>query len=187
MYSSLFYLESSVLLVLMRGSVEVKLFASHQSLVIATSNQLLVASYQSIVTSYQSLVVSHELLINTSHQFLVDNVFSRKDTCQGYSRKMFGGVLRLLMSTFVRKLKKRVFFTYLIHMFKFKCFRSSHKKLLYICCSLISKQISVKGYLQTSVKSSVLVKLLYTYSSTKDKLPLKYFIRKIIQKKTSNS
>ena len=34
--------------------------------------------------------------------------------------------------------------------------------------------------LQNSVKSSALVKLLYTYSSTKDKLPLKYFIRKII-------
>ena len=32
--------------------------------------------------------------------------------------------------------------------------------------------------LQNSVKSSVLVKLLYPYSSTKDKLPLKYFIRK---------
>ena len=34
--------------------------------------------------------------------------------------------------------------------------------------------------LQNSVKSSVLVKLLYVYSSTKDKLPLKYFIRTII-------
>ena len=33
--------------------------------------------------------------------------------------------------------------------------------------------------LQNSVKSSVLVKLLYTYSCSKDKLPLKYFIRKI--------
>ena len=41
--------------------------------------------------------------------------------------------------------------------------------------------------LQNSVKSSVLVKLLYAYSCTKDKLPLKYFIRKIIQKNTSNS
>ena len=34
--------------------------------------------------------------------------------------------------------------------------------------------------LQNSVKSSVSVKLMYAYISTKDKLPLKYFIRKII-------
>ena len=34
--------------------------------------------------------------------------------------------------------------------------------------------------LQNSVKSSVLIKLLYAYSSTKDKLPFNYFIRKII-------
>ena len=34
--------------------------------------------------------------------------------------------------------------------------------------------------LENSVKSSVLIKLLYAYSSTKDKLPLKYFIKKII-------
>ena len=32
---------------------------------------------------------------------------------------------------------------------------------------------------------SILVKLLYTYSSTKDKLILKYFIRKMIWKSTS--
>ena len=31
--------------------------------------------------------------------------------------------------------------------------------------------------LQNSLKSSVLVKLLYAYSSTKDKHPLMYFIR----------
>ena len=34
--------------------------------------------------------------------------------------------------------------------------------------------------LQNSVKSSVLAKLLYVYTSTKNELLLKYFIRKII-------
>ena len=34
--------------------------------------------------------------------------------------------------------------------------------------------------LQNFMKSSILVKQLYTYSSTKDKLPLQYFIKKII-------
>ena len=38
---------------------------------------------------------------------------------------MFGGVMRLLMLKFVRKLKKAcLFYFYLIHMFEFTCFRS---------------------------------------------------------------
>ena len=61
-------------------------------------------------------------------------------------------------------------------MFEFMCFRSSHEKLL--CHMLFDIKTDV---LQNSVKSSVLVKLLCAYSSTKDKLPLKYFIRKIIK------
>ena len=60
-------------------------------------------------------------------------------------------------------------------MFEFTCFRSSHEKLLYQMFFYIETDV-----LQHSVKTSVLVKLLYAYSSTKDKLPLKYFIRKII-------
>ena len=49
---------------------EVKLFASHYSLV--TSHQLLVTSHQLLVTRYQSLVTSHQLLVNI-HQLLVTN------------------------------------------------------------------------------------------------------------------
>ena len=67
-------------------------------------------------------------------------------------------------------------------MFVFMCFRSNHEKLLYQMLFDIKTDV-----LQISVKSSVLVKLLYTYSSTKDKLCLKYFTRKIIWKNTSNS
>ena len=60
-------------------------------------------------------------------------------------------------------------------MFEFTCFRSSHEKLLYQILFDIETDV-----LQNSAKSSVLVKLLCAYNSTKDKLPLKYFIRKII-------
>ena len=60
-------------------------------------------------------------------------------------------------------------------MFEFTCFRSSHEKLLYQMLLDI-----VTDVLQSSVKSSALVKLLYAYSSTKGKIPLKYFIRKTI-------
>ena len=75
------------------------LVTSHQ--LIVTDRQSLVASYQSLVISYYSLVASHELLVNTSHQFLVNNVSSRNNIGQGYSREIFGGVLCLLMSIFV--------------------------------------------------------------------------------------
>ena len=60
-------------------------------------------------------------------------------------------------------------------MLEFTCFRNSHEKLLYQMLFDIETDV-----LQNSVKSSVLVKLMYAYSSTKDKLPLKYFIRKIV-------
>ena len=60
-------------------------------------------------------------------------------------------------------------------MLEFTCFRNSHEKLLDQMFFDIERDV-----LQNSVKSSVLVKLLHTYSSTKDKLALKYFIRKII-------
>ena len=61
-------------------------------------------------------------------------------------------------------------------MFKFTCFRSSHEKLLYQIMLFDIKT----DVLKNSVKSSVLTKLRNPYNSTKDKLPLKYFIRKII-------
>ena len=54
-------------------------------------------------------------------------------------------------------------------------FRSSHEKLFYQM--LFDNETDV---LRNSSKSSVLVKLLYAYSSTKCKLPLKYSIRTII-------
>ena len=60
-------------------------------------------------------------------------------------------------------------------MFEFTCFRSSHEKLLYHMLFDIEADV-----LKNSVKSSGLVELLRAYSSTKDRLPLKYFIRKII-------
>ena len=60
-------------------------------------------------------------------------------------------------------------------MFEFTCFRSGHEKLLYHMLFDIEADV-----LKNSVKSSGLVELLRTYSSTKDRLPLKYFIRKII-------
>ena len=60
-------------------------------------------------------------------------------------------------------------------MFEFTCFRSGHEKLLYHILFDIEADV-----LKNSVKSSGLVELLRTYSSTKDRLPLKYFIRKII-------
>ena len=84
---------------------------------------------------------------------------------------MFGGVLCLLMLIFVRNPKKTVFFTYLIYMFGFTCCRSSHETLL--------SDIKTDD-LQNSMKSSVSVKLLYAYCSAKDKLLLKYSIRKFV-------
>ena len=84
---------------------------------------------------------------------------------------MFGGALCLLMLIFVWNPKKAVFLTYLIYMFEFTCYRSSYEKLL----SNIETDI-----LQNSMKSSVSVKLLYAHSSAKDKLPLKYSIRKFV-------
>ena len=69
------------------------------------------------------------------------------------------------------KSKESVSFTYLIHTFEFTSYRSSHEKLLF----------DIETYvLQNSTKSSVLVKVLYVYSSTKDKLPLKYFTRMFV-------
>ena len=62
-------------------------------------------------------------------------------------------------------------------MFEFTCFRSSHEKLLYQM--LFDTETDV---LQNSVKSSVLVKLLNAYSSTKDKLPLKYLSEKLFRR-----
>ena len=58
-----------------------------------------------------------------------------------------------------------------IYMFGFTCCRSSHETLL--------SDIKTDD-LQNSMKSSVSVKLLYAYSSAKDKLPLKYSIRKFV-------
>ena len=110
---------------------------SHQSLV--TSYYSLVTSYWSLVTAYQSLITSHKLLVNTSHQFLVD-VSSQNNICQGCLRETFGGALCFLMLIFFENLKKYFSFTYLIHMFEFTCFRSSHKKLFY--GSLISNRSS---------------------------------------------
>ena len=60
-------------------------------------------------------------------------------------------------------------------MFEFTCIRSSNENLLYQMLFDIKTDV-----LQNSVKSSVLVKLLYAYSSTKDKFPLKSFVREII-------
>ena len=51
---------------------------------------------------------------------------------------------------------------YMIHMFEFTYFRSSHEKLHYQMFFDIETD-----NLQNSVKSSILVKLLYAYSSTK--------------------
>ena len=87
---------------------------------------------------------------------------------------MYGGVLCLLMLKVVQKLKKACVFC-LIHMFEFTCFRSSHEKLLY----QVLFDIEIDA-LRNSEKGSVLVKLMHTYSSTKHKIPLKYFIRGII-------
>ena len=67
-------------------------------------------------------------------------------------------------------------------MFEFTCFRSIHEKLIHQNVFDIETDV-----LRNSVSSSVLVKLLYAYSSTKDKHYLKYFIRKIIKKNTCNS
>ena len=67
-------------------------------------------------------------------------------------------------------------------MFEFTRFRSTHEKLLYQMLLDIETDV-----LQNFVKSSVLVKLLYTYSFVKGKLPLKCFIRKIIYKNTFKS
>ena len=44
-----------------------------------------------LFASHKSLVASHELLANTSHQFLVNNVSSQNNISQGYSREMFAG------------------------------------------------------------------------------------------------
>ena len=60
-------------------------------------------------------------------------------------------------------------------MFECTCFRSIHEKLIHQNVFDIETDV-----LRNSVSSSVLVKLLYAYSSTKDKLYLKYFIKKII-------
>ena len=62
-------------------------------------------------------------------------------------------------------------------MFEFTWFRSSHEKLHYQMLFDIETVV-----LHNPVKTSVLAKpkLLYAYSSTKDKLPLKDFMRKII-------
>ena len=76
---------------------------------------------------------------------------------------------------FVWKLKKACLF-YLSDTYVWiYVFRSSHEKLLYQTLFDIETDVP-----QNFVKRSFLVKLLYAYSFTKDKLPLKYFIRKII-------
>ena len=76
---------------------------------------------------------------------------------------------------FVWKLKKACLF-YLSDTYVWiYVFRSSYEKLLYQTLFDIETDV-----LQNFVKRSFLAKLLYAYSSTKDKLPLKYFIRKII-------
>ena len=94
---------------------------------------------------------------------------------------MFGGVLCLIVLITFWNLKKNCLFYILIHMFGFMCFRSSHQQLFYEIDN--RKRYSAKPLW----KSLTLIKLLYAYSSTKDKLLLKYFIRKIIWKNTSNS
>ena len=66
-------------------------------------------------------------------------------------------------------------------MFEFTCFRSSHEKLLYQMFFDVETDD-----LKNSVMSSVLIKLLNPYNSTKEELPLKHFIRKFILKNTSN-
>ena len=77
-------------------------------------------------------------------------------------------------------------------MFEFTCFRSSHEKLLYrilLVPNPLNPLNTERDVLQNtnSVKSSVLIKVLNPPSSTKDKLPLKYFIRRIIWKSISNT
>ena len=75
-------------------------------------------------------------------------------------------------------------------MFEFTCFRSSHEKLLYrilLIPNPLNPLNTERDVLQNSVKSSVLIKVLNPHSSTKHKLPLKYFIRTIIWKSTSNT
>ena len=77
-------------------------------------------------------------------------------------------------------------------MFEFTCFRSSHEKLLYrilLVPNPLNPLNTERDVLQNtnSVKSSILIKVLNPHSSTKDKLPLKYSIRRIIWKSTSNT
>ena len=87
---------------------------------------------------------------------------------------MVSGVLCLIMLIFFRKLlRKSVSFTYLILILEFTYFSSSHEKLLYQMLFEIEADVP-----QNSLKSSVLIKLLYAYSFTKDKHPFMYFIRK---------
>ena len=69
-------------------------------------------------------------------------------------------------------------------MFEFMCFRSSNQKLFYKIGNLWYRNRCSGKTLQ---KILALAKLLYSYSSAKDKLLCKYFTRKIICKNTSNS
>ena len=87
---------------------------------------------------------------------------------------MFGGVLYLLILIFVQKLNKCVSFTYLMHVFEFTCFRSSHKKLLYQM--LFDNEGDVLLYAEFSFSKTAV----HLQPKDKDKLPLKYFIRRII-------
>ena len=67
-----------------------------------------------------------------------------------------------------------------IYMFELACFRSSHQTLFYEINTLWYRN-------RCSAKLRERAQFYYAYSSTKDKLHLKYFITKIIWKYTSNS
>ena len=69
---------------------------------------------------------------------------------------------------------------HLIHMSELTCFRSSHQTPFYEIDTLWYRN-------RRSAKLCERVQFCYAYSSTKGKLLLKYFIRKIIWKYTSNS
>ena len=96
---------------------------------------------------------------------------------------MFGSFLWLLMFIIFLKNRKKLFLLRIWCICLNSCvFRSSHQTLSWEIDNLwYWHRCSAK----TLWKSLALVKLLYVYSSTKDKL-FKYFIKKIVWKNTSN-
>ena len=159
------------------------LVTSYQSLV--TSHQLLVASHQLLVTShylrvsnYQLLaeVTSYQLVVDTSHQFLVDTVSSQND------------IVNLVRTILSRKFKKNVSWCTLFTHFNGSLKTNKILSLLlirWICLNspvleAATKRPSAKKMLlKLSYKSicETLVKLVWVY---KDELLLRYFRRKYL-------